>query len=60
MAVPGVPPLYLVPEGRLFIWPTHAVGQTVPVPGTSQAAASQLNGVCNIVVGLSFPAISTG
>ena len=34
VAVPGVPPLYLVPEGRLFIWPTHAVGQTVPVPGT--------------------------
>ena len=28
-----IPPLYLVPEGRLFVWPTHQIGQVVPVPG---------------------------
>lgn len=34
-----VPALYVVPEGRLFMWPTHQIGQLVPVPGCTHGRA---------------------
>ena len=34
-----VPALYVVPEGRLFMWPTYQIGQVVPVTGCTHGRA---------------------
>ena len=34
--------LYLVPEGRLFMWPTNKVGHITSVPGCSEGRAKAL------------------
>lgn len=39
LAAWDVPALYVVPEGRLFMWPTYQIGQVVPVKGCTHGRA---------------------
>jgi hypothetical protein len=46
VAAQGAPvPLYVVPEGRLFVWPSHQVGHSTEVPGVLHNRAPDAPGV---------------